>query len=44
MTPDEGGNKMRKHSIAVLPGDGIGPEVVSEARKVVEAAGELFEH
>lgn len=30
---------MRKHSIAVLPGDGIGPEVTGEAQKVVEAAG-----
>ena len=30
---------MRKHSIAVLPGDGIGPEVTAEAQRAVEAAG-----
>jgi 3-isopropylmalate dehydrogenase len=29
--------------IAILPGDGIGPEVVTEARKVLEALGEAFE-
>ena len=27
------------HRIAVIPGDGAGPEVVAEARKVVEATG-----
>jgi tartrate dehydrogenase/decarboxylase/D-malate dehydrogenase len=27
------------HSIAVLPGDGVGPEVVTEARRVVDALG-----
>ena len=26
-------------SIAVIGGDGIGPEVIAEARKVVEATG-----
>ncbi|MCD6727243.1 MAG: tartrate dehydrogenase [Solirubrobacteraceae bacterium] len=30
---------MTGHRIALLPGDGIGPEVVAEARKVVEATG-----
>ena len=30
--------------IAVLPGDGIGPEVVAEAVKVLEAVGEKFGH
>ena len=29
--------------IAILPGDGIGPEVVNEARKVLQALGESFE-
>jgi 3-isopropylmalate dehydrogenase len=28
--------------IALLPGDGIGPEVVAEGRKVLEAAGKRF--
>ena len=30
------------HSIAVLPGDGIGPEVMVEALKVLEATGRIF--
>jgi isocitrate/isopropylmalate dehydrogenase len=31
---------MSKHTIAVIPGDGIGPEVISQARKVLDAAAE----
>ena len=31
---------MRTRVIALLPGDGIGPEVVGEAQRVVEAVGE----
>jgi tartrate dehydrogenase/decarboxylase/D-malate dehydrogenase len=27
------------HRVAVIPGDGVGPEVVAEARKVVDAVG-----
>jgi len=38
---------MKKHRIAVLPGDGIGPEIMDEARKVLgvvaERAGVQFE-
>jgi 3-isopropylmalate dehydrogenase len=30
--------------IAVLPGDGVGPEVVAEALKVLEAVGRRFNH
>ncbi|GAB1855435.1 3-isopropylmalate dehydrogenase [Flavobacteriaceae bacterium MHTCC 0001] len=33
-----------KLSIAVLPGDGIGPEVTAEAVKVLKAIGLAFEH
>ncbi|MCI0771076.1 MAG: 3-isopropylmalate dehydrogenase [Chloroflexi bacterium] len=33
-----------KFSIAVLPGDGIGPEVIGEAVKVMEAVGRRFGH
>jgi len=32
--------KMRKHRIAVIPGDGIGPEVIREGIKALEAVGE----
>jgi 3-isopropylmalate dehydrogenase len=33
-----------KFSIAVLPGDGVGPEVVAESVKVLEAVGNGFGH
>ena len=33
-----------KASIAVLPGDGIGPEVVAEALRVLETVGQRFGH
>ena len=32
---------MRKHKIAVVPGDGIGPEVIGAGLKVLNAAAEL---
>jgi len=33
---------MRTFNIAVLPGDGIGPEVMAEARRVLSAVGNKF--
>jgi 3-isopropylmalate dehydrogenase len=33
---------VRRFSLAVLPGDGIGPEVTAEAVKVLHAAADLF--
>jgi isocitrate dehydrogenase (NAD+) len=30
---------MAKHTIVLIPGDGIGPEVISAAKRVIEAAG-----
>ena len=38
------GEAPRPYRIAVLPGDGIGPEVVAESVKVLEAVGERFGH
>jgi tartrate dehydrogenase/decarboxylase/D-malate dehydrogenase len=32
---------MREYAIAVIPGDGIGNEVVPEAVRVLDAAGEI---
>jgi 3-isopropylmalate dehydrogenase len=32
-----------KHQIAFLPGDGVGPEVLAEARRVLELGGRLFD-
>ncbi len=32
---------MSKHVVAAIPGDGIGPEVVAEARKVLEAVAKV---
>ena len=34
---------MKTYSIAVLPGDGIGPEVIAQAVRVLEAVGQRFE-
>ena len=37
----------RKHSVVLIPGDGIGPEVTKAAARVIEASGapiEWFEH
>jgi 3-isopropylmalate dehydrogenase len=33
---------VKAHTIAVLPGDGIGPEVIAEAERVLEAVAERF--
>ncbi len=33
---------MRQHRVAFLPGDGIGPEVCSVARRCIDASGERF--
>lgn len=33
---------MTQYKVPVLPGDGIGPEILAEGRKVVDAAGEKF--
>lgn len=33
---------MTQYKIPVIPGDGIGPEIIAEGRKVIEAAGERF--
>ena len=33
---------MSKYNIAVIPGDGTGPEVIAEANKVLDAAGKKF--
>jgi len=33
---------MSTHRVAVIAGDGVGPEVIAEGRKVLDAAGERF--
>ncbi len=35
---------MTSFKIAVLPGDYIGPEIIAEARRVLEAVGRRFGH
>ena len=35
---------MGKYRIAVIPGDGIGPEIVTEALKVLDKVGQVFGH
>ncbi len=34
---------VKKHKIALMPGDGIGPEVIKEAVKVLQATNLNFE-
>ena len=31
-------------NVAVIPGDGIGPEIIREARRVLDAVGAKFGH
>ena len=33
---------MTKPSILILPGDGVGPEVISEALKVINIISEIY--
>lgn len=33
-----------KYNVAVIPGDGIGPEIVAEAQKVLDAVGQKYGH
>jgi isocitrate/isopropylmalate dehydrogenase len=33
---------MTQYRIPVIPGDGIGPEIIDEGRKVIDAAGEMY--
>jgi tartrate dehydrogenase/decarboxylase/D-malate dehydrogenase len=40
--PKESEQHMKTHRIAVIPGDGIGKEVVPEGLRVLEAAGKKF--
>jgi 3-isopropylmalate dehydrogenase len=32
-----------KYNVPVIPGDGIGPEIIAEGKKVLEAAGEKYD-
>lgn len=32
------------YNIALIPGDGIGPEIIAEARKVLDQAGKVYGH
>jgi 3-isopropylmalate dehydrogenase len=41
---EEGVKDRPSFRIAVLPGDGIGPEVIAQAVRVLQAVGEIFGH
>ena len=32
------------YNITLIPGDGIGPEIVREARKVMDRVGQIYGH
>ena len=36
--------QVMNYNVAVIPGDGIGPEIVNEARKVLDAVGKKYGH
>src|SRR2546428_12145024 len=38
----DAGGAVKTHTIAVLPGDGIGPEVIAEAERMLTAVGDRF--
>src|SRR5260370_30797266 len=38
----DAGSVVKTYTIAVLPGDGIGPEVIAEAERTLLAVGERF--
>ena len=42
--PGKGGMADMEFSITVLPGDGVGPEVVAEGAKALKAIGKAFNH
>ena len=33
-----------EYKIALMPGDGIGPEIIKEARKVLDATAKVYGH
>ena len=35
---------MKEYKVAVVAGDGIGPEIMAEAKKVLDATGEVFDY
>ncbi len=40
----ERGRGIMNYHIAVIPGDGIGPEIVAEAKKVLDQVGKVYGH
>lgn len=40
----KGEGLLMEYQIAVIPGDGIGPEIIREAKKVLDKVGECFGH
>ena len=38
------GKDFMEYKIAVIPGDGIGPEIVEEAQKILNAIGRKYNH
>ena len=40
----ERGNEEMEYKIALIPGDGIGPEIVNEAKKVLDKVCEKYHH
>ena len=43
-TGEIGGVNQMEYKIALIPGDGIGPEIVAEAKKVLDRVCEKYSH
>ena len=43
-TGEIGGVNKMEYKIALIPGDGIGPEIVAEAKKVLDRVCEKYSH
>ena len=43
-TGEIGGVNKMEYKIALIPGDGIGPEIVDEAMKVLDKTAEVYGH
>ena len=35
---------MTKYKIAVIPGDGVGPEIINEGKKIIECVSEIEDY
>jgi len=42
LTTRHGEVEMKRYKIPVIPGDGVGPEIIAEGKKVLDSAGDIY--